>query len=185
MAEVVEVPSGKSEAMASRGCRDETVHHGQPVVALFRASLQTGPFVHLRLAERKHAAGKCGEKIGFQPAFQISPLLAFGQQQNAFPDFRYGNDAHEKRQGGPRAQPCCGTRVRVGLRGLAQDVCIEKVIQSAALRGRSLLRAKASSFRSAGQDLKTSQIPFSGSRFLHQSSALTMTTKGRPCFVTS
>jgi len=185
MEKVLDIACGKRESVATCGCCDQAIHHGQPVTFFFCVCLKCGPLVHLRLAKRNHAAGECGKKFGFQPTSQLRSLFAFGKQQNAFPDFRYGDEADEQRKGRPRAQPCCGIGIRVWPCGLAQDICIEKVIQNDTLRGRSLLRAKSSSLKSAGQSLNTSQIPRSGSCSLHQSAALTMTTNGLPCFVTS
>lgn len=185
MEKVLDIACGKRESVAPSGCCDEAIHHGQSVTFFFCVCLKLGPLVHLRLAKRNHAAGKGGKKFGLQPNPQLCPLLAFGKQQNAFPDFRYGDEANEQREGRPRAQPFSGIGIWVRPCCLAQDICIEKVVQNDSLPGRSLLRAKSSSLKSAGQSLNTSQIPRSGSCSLHQSAALTMTTNGLPCFVTS
>ena len=185
MAKVLDISCCKREPMAPCGCCDQAIHHGEPVTFFFCVCLKCGPLVHLCLAQRNHATGKGGKKFGFQPTPKFCPLLAFRKQQNAFPDFRYGDEADEQREGGSGAQPCCGMGVRVRPCRLAQDICIQQVVQNDTWRGRSLLRAKSSSLKSAGQSLNTSQIPRSGSCSLHQSSALTMTTNGLPCFVTS
>lgn len=184
MAKVPDIPCCKREPVAPCGGCDQAVHHGQPVTIFFCGCQKHRPLVHLRLTKRNHAVGECGKKIGFQPAPQFFPLLAIRKHQNAFPDFSYRDDAHEKCEGGPRAQPCRGIGIRMRLCGLAQDICIEKAIQNDTLRGRSLLRAESSSLKSAGQALNTSQIPRSGSWSLRQSAALTITTNGLPCFVT-
>lgn len=185
MAKVLDIPSGQRESMAPRSCRDQAVHNGQPVPFFLRFRLERGPLFHLHIAKGNHTVGEGGEKFGFQPTSQFRPLPAFGKQQNAFSDFRNRDEADEEGERWPGAQPCRSTGIRVRSCGLAQDICIEKIIQSDTLRGRSLFRTRSSSLKSTGQSLSTSQIPFSGSCSRHQSSALTITTNGFPCFVTS
>ena len=96
MAKVLDIPCGQRESMAPRSCRDQAVHNGQPVPFFLRFRQKRGPLVHLRIAERNHAVGEGGEKFGFQPTSQFRPLPAFGKQQNAFSDFRNGDEADEE-----------------------------------------------------------------------------------------
>lgn len=79
VAEVMAISCGKRETVASCGCCDQTIHHWQPVTFFFCVCLKCGPLVHLRLAKRNHAVGKCGKKFGFQPPPQLRLLLAFGK----------------------------------------------------------------------------------------------------------
>jgi hypothetical protein len=135
MAEVMNISCGESESVASRGCCYQAIDHGQTVPVFFGLCLKCSPLVHLRLAKRNHAVDKRGKKFGFEPTPQLRPLPSFGKQQNAFTDFRYGDETDEQRKSRPGAQPCCGTHIRLRLCGLAQDVCIEEVIQNDTLRG--------------------------------------------------
>ena len=105
MAEIFDISCGQRESMAMGSCRDQTVHHRQPVPFFLHIRLERGPLVHLGLAKGKHAVGEGGEKFGFQPTLQLGPLLANRKQQNAFSDFRHGDDADEQREGGAGAQP--------------------------------------------------------------------------------
>lgn len=185
MMEVADIPSHKSQSMAACGNRDKAINHRQSVTGSFCPGLECGPLAHLLLPERKHAPGKGGKEFGHQPALQFPSLPSLGEQNNALSDFRNRDHADIKREAGLGGEPTRDIWVWAHLGRLAQDIRIEKKIQNDTLRGRSLLRAIESSLKSAGQFLKTSQIPPAGAWPACQSAALIMTTKGFPCFVTS
>lgn len=185
MPKVVGIPGCQRQSMTACGCRDETINRWQLAAGSFRLGLKCGPLTHFLLTERKYAPGKGWKKFGHQPALQFPSLSSLGEQQNPLSDFRNRNHADiesEARLGGEpgrhiRIRPCPGR--------LTQDIRVEKKIQNVTVRGRSLSRTIESSLKSAGQVRKTSQIPRSGARLACQSLALTITTNGLPCFVTS
>jgi hypothetical protein len=91
--EVFHVAGDDAQFMFMRRCRDHTVRCVEGCSAQLRFSVEDSPAVRDSLSDGQDSAGKPGEKIALQPAFQVGAPLGVAKDRETFPNFTERHDA--------------------------------------------------------------------------------------------